>query len=139
VLDVSNAPPAIKDLAGWLADEGFITVRETISDPGNQDVFFESRGRIVHLNATRGDWIIGIGLYGMATTFHPDTWESWIAQVPSPDEGSDFAHRVDYIKGNWSAAIELATFDPDAEAQLKALDDDWVERRFGFRRRRGMQ
>jgi hypothetical protein len=139
VLDVSKAPPAIKDLAGWLADEGFITVRETISDPGNQDVFVESRGRIVHLNATRGDWTIGLGLYGMATTFHPDTWESWIGRIPPPDEGTDFEHRVEYIKRNWSAAIELATLDPEAAAQLKAIDDDSVERRFGFRHRRGTQ
>jgi hypothetical protein len=133
VLDMSHASPAIDDLVGWLHNEVFTTSREWASDSYNQDLFLESRGRIVHVNETRGDWTIGIGLRGMQTTFRADIWAVWMGQLDPANQLSDL-EQVDFIKHKWDAAVALATGDSSVEAQLAAIDRDFVARRFRFRR-----
>lgn len=129
MMDVSEAPSAIRDLLTWLLGRGFQVSEARVCDPVNQDVVFVSGDRTVRIHATSGDWVLGIGLYG--ETFHPEQWEAWLDGAPLAGDLDDLYHQVAFIAYRWQAAIERFREHPDAGREIRAIGDEWAWRRFG--------
>jgi hypothetical protein len=66
-------------------------------------------------------------------TFHPEQWEAWLDGYPLAGELCGIGHQVEFITQRWDTAIERARAHPEAEGEVAAIGDDWVQRRFGFR------
>lgn len=130
MLDLSRAPARVRQLLAWLVDQDFQVTGEEIGDSFNQNVIFTADDRTVRVNATRGDWALGIGLGG--ETFHPEQWEAWLDDYPLAGDLADLDHQVGFIVHRWQTAIEQACERPGAIDEIRAIGDDWVFRKFGF-------
>ena len=82
MLDLTSAPTAITKLVSWLLDNGFELSEESVSDRNNQNVICTKRDQLVEINATRGEWSQGGGMWGQ--TFHPEHWEAWLDGIRLP-------------------------------------------------------
>jgi hypothetical protein len=132
VLDLAKAPGPIRLLVDWLNAQGFLVVGEQSADVFNQFAEFSSGERHVIVRADRGEWDVPIGLVTMKGDHLPDAWEAYLDGVALGEALSDLAHQVDFIMNGWPDAVEKASASPDAEAQLRRIEDDFVRRRFGF-------
>jgi hypothetical protein len=131
MLDLTYAPQAIRELAGWLESEGFSVLDLVASDRFNQYVELYSDPLVVEVTATRGDWDVTLGMRGMSRSYPPDTWEAWLDRLPRAGEPSDLDHQVEFIKSRWAEAMARAKIDPLAERELHEIGEDWVHREFG--------
>ena len=132
-MDLTHAPTAIHKLVEWLETNGFSIVRSQQDGPYHQYALFSSGDMRVEVRATRGDWDIGIGLASMSRIYHPDEWEAWFGRFALAGDGSDLDHQVDYIENQWLGAVSRARIDESAEDEIRAIDQDYVWRRFGIR------
>jgi hypothetical protein len=130
MIDLSLAPDPISHLVKWLGDRGFVIVEERSSGQNNQYAIFSADDLTVKVTVSQGDWSLGIGLQGR--TFHPDQWEAWFDGYPLAGDLADLEPQVDFIVHRWEKAVERARASAGSEAEIAAIGDDWVERRFGF-------
>jgi hypothetical protein len=131
MLDLTEAPPEILRLMDWLETEGFAPRAEFVRDHFDQLAKFWAGERPVELMTDRGEWEIRLGSSEMVSSFPPDMWEAWLRRSDLAGDPETLEHQVDFVMGDWSRALALARDTRDAEAQIRALGDDWVRRTFG--------
>jgi hypothetical protein len=131
VLDLSLAPGAIARLVEWLLGNGYEVTEQRSSDPNNQYTIFAAGDLLVKVSATRGEWSLGIGMWGQ--TFHPQQWEAWPDGYPLAGDLNSIDRQVEFISQRWGTAVDQARDLPEAKTEVTAIGDDWVKRRFGFR------
>jgi hypothetical protein len=132
VIDTSDAPEPICVLMGWLDQQGFRVTAHESAGRNNQFAEYVAGRRRVKVTADRGEWSLGLGLVGWGESYDPDEWEAWLDGRPLVD-ASALERQVAFITKRWALAIDRASRHPDAEAQVRAIGADYVERRFGWR------
>jgi hypothetical protein len=126
--------PSWQALRRWLSANAFREVDDAAATARYEATRTLSDTRRVDISFDGGAWSLSLGVSGMANTYHPDEWEAWLDRQPLKWRLSEVEHQVDFIVHRWMHAVELALADVAvAEAEMKAIGLEWVERRFGWR------
>jgi hypothetical protein len=121
VLDLSEAPEAVKRLARWLELLDFETGDHQADGVNNQFARFVSGPLCVGLTADRGEWSFNLGIDEMSMPHSPDGWEASDGGFPLSGDPSDVNHQVGFAIERWLKAVDKARSDiREAEREIQA-------------------
>jgi hypothetical protein len=129
-MNVTGMPKPIRELVGWLERDGFHMVEERSDDSYNQLRVLARGPCRIRILVDRGDWSIEIAP-SSGEWMHPDVWEAYLDEFPLAGDLSNLEHQARFLEQRLPEIIQVAEQNPDAEAELLAMDEEYMRRWLG--------
>jgi hypothetical protein len=120
MLDLSDAPQAVRNFADWLSDRGTSLSLQAFDSPNNQLLRAPSPRGTVQLLADRGQWFVELAPPGADEFFDTAVWSSCLAGGEVSLELTPLDTQVEWLQEFLAGELrEGPTIDCLREAQRK--------------------